>query len=325
MKFESFLTRAQDPLFWEERVVICFQANNYSFSFFYQLFKFLEQKKVFFAPLKKIHTDPFDHKKLVPLLSQGLLGSYHYYWLGDVASSMKEKDAPKAMEFLASNSGPNRIIFFLDDETVSAHKKVLRDIDIITIKSALMLEDFQRICTFFEQNLSEKKQLLVKKIFKQAGTLSLDFACILLGYLDLINVRFVDEFFAYIAPQFNVQPSLALLSENFFSRNAQSFFKTWSVVAGDYSEMFWIAYWSEQIWRAFHVINLMQQQDFSRAKKISYRLPFAFIQRDWKKFKPKQLLLLHEQLYTIDFSLKKGSTFCSLDFFYFTHFHNQAS
>ena len=73
--------------------------------------------------------------------------------------------------------------------------------------------------------------------------------------------------------------SLFTLSTYFFAKKAQLFFAEWKNIFGQYSEQFWIAFWSEQLWRAHHYVDYSKAKQFALAKKIGYRLPFTFMQR----------------------------------------------
>jgi hypothetical protein len=111
-----------------------------------------------------------------------------------------------------------------------------------------------------------------------------------------------------------------MLSEYFFAYDANNFFKLWSVIEKNYSEMFWISFWAEHLWRACCVINYLNLGDFAQAKRAGFRLPYTFINRDWKKHNIIKLKKLYCLLYKIDYLYKTGSPFCLFEFFYLSHF-----
>ena len=84
--------------------------------------------------------------------------------------------------------------------------------------------------------------------------------------------------------------------------------------------MFWIAFWTNKLFRAYYFIQFFKKKDFAQARSISYGLPFMFVKRDWQNFSLDQLSKYHDFLYTSDFKFKTGSTFYSLDLFYLNHF-----
>jgi hypothetical protein len=64
----------------------------------------------------------------------------------------------------------------------------------------------------------------------------------------------------------------------------------------------------------------MHQKQFVNAKKMSYRLPYSFINKDWQRVQIDELVECYEFLYQIDYAIKTGSTFCSLDLFFAHYF-----
>lgn len=94
----------------------------------------------------------------------------------------------------------------------------------------------------------------------------------------------------------------------------------------DYPAQFWIAFWSEQLVKAYGFVLYSQQKNYSAAKKISYRLPFSFTKTDWKKIDQHELVRAHHFLYFYDFHIKNGGTDRMFDLFYsnfFTGFYKK--
>jgi hypothetical protein len=118
-------------------------------------------------------------------------------------------------------------------------------------------------------------------------------------------------------------PSLSALTEAFFAKDAQRFFSLWSALEKEYPEIFWIIFWSDHVWRAYNVIQFLQEKNFVQAKRMSFRLPYSFINRDWQKNSPSELVQAYQNLYSIDFALKKGSSFTALDLFYVNYFNGK--
>ena len=86
----------------------------------------------------------------------------------------------------------------------------------------------------------------------------------------------------------------------------QQFFESWNSMSRDYSDLFWTTFWSEQLFKASAYISLNNGKNFLQAKRIAYRLPFSFIQKDWKMLKVHELAQAHNQLYAIDMNIKNG-------------------
>ena len=118
------------------------------------------------------------------------------------------------------------------------------------------------------------------------------------------------------APQGNATPvldrivapdySLFMLSTFFFGKKKKSFFALWLGVKDLYPEAFWTSYWSEQIFRAYGYSQYAKRQDFTKAKKIGYRLPFSFIQKDWRSVEQSALVKAHQSIYSADWHAKNS-------------------
>jgi hypothetical protein len=314
MEFDLFLKQAKMEDFWRNKNFFCFQTNKYSPFFFYTFFNYVWKKKLLPVVLKGSITRNISSVSILSLIGQGTLGERNFFWLGDIEKSVTDKNKKNVIKSLLSYLGPNVIAFFVNDDV-----KVKKS-DVIKVKNDITLKDFQQLEVFFDKSVKGKKLFFVKRIFSQIGTISLDFACMLFEYLDLLSDRYVDDFFSYLVSSLKYDESLRHLSGYFFSKNSSRFFKLWSSVYSNYSEMFWIAFWSEQIWRAYYVVLFLQNNDFISARKMGFRLPIAFLKKDWNLVSLSQLSKLHDFLYFIDFSMKKGSTFYSLDLFYCHHF-----
>jgi hypothetical protein len=117
--------------------------------------------------------------------------------------------------------------------------------------------------------------------------------------------------------------SLFTLSTYFFAKDARLFFPLWVRISHEYSPQFWVVYWAEQLWRAHGFLQLHKKNKKDDAKKIAFRLPFGFIQREWRNYSVRELRNAHAMMYEIDFRLKNGSDDYILDFFFSKFFTNQ--
>ena len=60
-----------------------------------------------------------------------------------------------------------------------------------------------------------------------------------------------------------------------------------------------------------------------QAKTMAFRLPFSFIQTDWKKYAPAELRAAHDFVYGMDHQLKNGGDAFCFDLFYSKFFSGQ--
>jgi len=317
MDFKTFLSAASTKEFWHSTQRFCFQGSAYPISFFTTLFAQAEAQHLLPVSLQKINLETLDKKNFKALLEQTILGSLTFYWFGDLDELGSDKATKELVEYLYSYQGPNIVGYFISADTKLPSKTKT---NIIAIETSLDLSMFYSLSTLLGFTFDKKKTDLIKKIFTANGTLTLDAACMLMNYMELMSTKFIDEFTPYILNLVGAQPSLAHLSEHFFAKNPEAFFTVWSKIENDYPPIFWIIFWSEQVWKAYHVIKYLHEKNFVNAKKMSFRLPYSFINNTWQKHSLEHLAQAYDNLYSIDFALKRGSNFYSLDLFYFNHF-----
>lgn len=326
INFVDFLKQSNKKEFWLERKVICFKGQDYPYLFFTNLFKFLENEKKLSVSYKNLLINSIDKIKLIGSLQQSFLGEINFYWLGEYKIAGTGENKFEFLKYLINYFGPNFISFFLNDEKIPAKlESEFKKITVINLDVEIDKSSFEKILKFYGICFDAKKINFLKKIFKQVSSLSLDKSYMLFQYLELVNTKFLDDFYEYLSFFITLEPSLFKLSQYFFSREKESFFKIWSKICNDYPQMFWISFWSEQIWKAYNIVKFLDQGKFAQAKSMSFRLPFMFIKQYWKNFSLNELESEHQFLYYNDFMIKKGSTFCGLDLFYFNHFMNKFS
>jgi hypothetical protein len=326
--FRAFLKQAKNTLFWEKNKVVCFKGRggDYPCLFFTQLFDFLEQKGILPAPRKNLFIDSTEKKNIFESLQQSFLGQRTFYWLSEYQFGKIEKGNKKELfDLLTHYNGENFVSFYLHVEKLTAQcKNNLKNMLVINIDEFVDKVLLNEILQLFDKKFDANKREFIKQIFKISQTLLWDKALLLVYYLELVNVRYLNEYQDYLFSLLvDLKPSLHLLAQHFFTKKPEQFFNIWSKVYQDYSEMFWISFWTSKIFRAYYFIQFAKQKDFAKARSVSFGLPSMFVKGDWQNFSLKQLSNYHTFLYTNDFKVKTGSTFYSLDLFYLNHFCNK--
>ncbi|MCF7799451.1 hypothetical protein K9L05_02350 [Candidatus Babeliales bacterium] len=323
MTLIEFLQKIKKEDFFLDKKILCFKGFTYPNIFFNKLINFIQNKKIISTDFKNLILKNLERKEVYSSLQQSFLGQQTFYWLSEFEFDLKNKKDLELLDFFTNYKGPNLAAFFLREENITTKTNfLLKKLTLIEIQEKYDKNFLYQILQFFELEFNIKKLNFIDKVIKQSNNLSLDSFCFLILYLDLINTKDLEQAYDYLIKIIaQVQPSLYLLSDYFFTRNSKGFFSVWEKIYQDYSEMFWIAFWSEQIWKAYYVIKFLKQNNFVLAKAVSYRLPFNFIKKDWKKFSLEELQNLHQLIYNIDFAVKNGSTFCLFDLFYFNHFY----
>jgi hypothetical protein len=317
INFQTFLQSLHNSQFWNSTSCFYFQGQEFPSLFFASLFELIMQKNILPSPFQRLPLHTTSKANIQANLAQSFLGSCNFYWLGHLDES--EKWHKEFGTELCSYNGPNVIAFFANNDLkISVSEKI----KIIQIEPLINLEQFNLLQAIFGNPLPERKSLFIKKIFKLQPSISLDIACMLINYIDLISIKMISPSEKYLIGLVSSQPSLTQLSEYFFAQNPEKFFDLWITLQNDYPDIFWITFWSEQIWRALHVIQYLDKKDFVNAKRMSFRLPYSFLKKDWQLYTKEQLAKHFEILYSADYTLKRGSTFPALDFFYVSHFQS---
>jgi hypothetical protein len=291
--------------------VICFTSTpatksvqeTYPLLFFSLLYNAIKSKSEQLISINMLDVEP---DSLTSQLSISFLGSRAVYWL----RAFHDLDAKKKQTWLKhihSYTGPHQLILF--NESVDWKDSEARSV--IELPAMVDSKQYAQLQTFFKPDLKTSK--FVTALFANRPAMSLDIACLMLEY-QAVSGAGTDEFMHQWLDKIVVsEASLFTLSQHFFAKSAKSFFQLWSKIGPEYPDVFWVSFWSEQLWRAHYFVKLCKEKDMVQAKKIAFRLPFSVIQRDWRKLDLDELRNAHQALYEFDFNLKHGATSDSLE------------
>ncbi len=332
MKLTEFLEQTKQKKSFQTKQVTCFIGNDYPYLFFTKLFSFLDKKQWLQSGYKVLNFESTEKKELQSSLSQTFLGNTSFYWLSNATVKSTDKKGTKLLQFITKYNGPHLVAFYLDktkgskflkNSNINISNGDISNVDIIEIDDDLNLTSIKKIFNFFEFKITNNKLELFNKIFSDKSShFNLDQVCILMQYFDLIGSKNTDEFVSYLSGIINqTSPSLNLLGKYFFENKPKQFFDVWSKTEKDYPDIFWISFWAEKIYRAYFVVKFLKDKQESKARSLSFGLPYMFLKRDWKSFSLNMLSNYHDFLYTNDFKIKTGSKFCFLDLFYLNHFN----
>lgn len=314
MKMRTFIQLCNNAEL-DTKPLIIFTGQDYQVLFFATLLEQL-RKRLDLAP-KTLSVTDTSFAQLQAQLSTTFLGQKHTWWCGNI-SALDAATKKKLIPFLLAYKGPHAVLSFiaLKDLPADADRR-----NVVNINDPLSPAERELLMGLLFDGLQWKHVLeLTSESYK---TMPLDTLVLLAQYRSVLgkNVQpFMQTWFEKIvAPD----ESLFTLSQWFFSRKPQHFYRTWHAVKDDYVPVFWTTFWSEQLWRAYYVIALRKQQRLNEAKQMAYRLPFSFLQRDWKNIKESELLLAHDFLTQADFSIKNGASELFLDVLYSRFFAKQ--
>lgn len=289
-----------------ESPIICFQGSDYPLLFFKSWFALVNGER----KIESLAHYDGSVDQLTGILQVTFLGLRNYYWLGNL-STMDARSRKKALTFLATYNGPHTVVFFLDDKDsfVPEHGCV------VAIPAQVEATAVATIAPVVSSMQNSRAVALCRAACTRAGGITLDQVILFAQYGLLLGARTNDFSDQWLSRMVKNQSSLFTLSQHFFARNKREFYSSWARLSSVYPEPFWISYWSEQIWRAYHFIRL-RTSDPAQAKKISYRLPFSFIKTDWSRIKAEELKKTQQLLYNADYAIKNSAKIGQLDLIY---------
>ena len=290
--------------------VIYFRGKaTYPLLFLSSLFSYLKKQDHY--AIESIDVQKHEHGMIKARLAMRFLGNQVIYWLRGL-HNLDSKSKRTWLTYLSSYQGPNTVLFFSTQEFKPSS---VQNVQIIEVPDEISLQEvYVLLAVFKNDGIENRLKFLINHVSCSHERVSLDTACMLVQYACIVsNMRaFCDTWLAHIVLP---KTSLFLLSQYFFAKKAQLFFTQLHKMTAQYSEPFWIAFWSDQLWRASMYTMLMKQKNSVEAQKVRFKLPFSFINYDWRRYEVAQLDAAHQFIYDIDYRFKNGSTF-ALDLFY---------
>ena len=277
--------------------VFCFVGKKYPALFFQQLLKLYKNNNqvIQFLDTHQLMEDA----SVRSMLEMSFLGTQMLYVLQDFAA-LDPKKQNALLQYFAVYKGPHTLQFFSEQPIVLKIPTVVLPHD---VDQQLFITLFTM---FFPEHQQKAKSSIIQTFFKKYTFCSLENACLLMNYVLVLGARSeqaVEELFEHL---FVPEKSLFVLSTYFFACQEKEFFAWWQLIKDDYPDVFWTTFWSEQLFRAYAYKELMQQKDMFQAKKCAFRLPFSFVQREWKQVTFAQLKKAHDTITTIDWNIKNG-------------------
>ena len=304
MELKEFFRQPTEAIA-DQSVVYFVHKDTYPLLFFASLLKRVDQ---LLAKITRLDVQEGAKQQVIAQLETSFLGSKQFFWLGDI-SSLSVKEQQWWREYLASYVGPNTILYSVNEQDAikEANGRAILLPEKVTARISRSLFKFLmgRLQPMDERRLDE--------LFMQTDFLELDASCLLFEYLQLLGQNTSLFLKKWLHRLVVPQASLFRLSQSLFAQQAMPFMRQWTQVKDYYPDQFWIAYWSEQFWRALWYCHFMQQKKVAQAKKIGYRLPFSFLQKDYRRYDTAFLKEMHRACYLLDDMLKHGGDSIGLD------------
>ncbi len=295
--------------------VILFSSKQYPVIFFSALLSQLRHKHQ--LDPKSILFDQLSSQALHAQLSTTFLGRSDLLWLGDLSSVEPAALKKQMLALVVSYQGPHRLIGCVHPDDKSVQMK-----GVISLDEDFSEYDRRALVTFLFPHIPSAVDA-VEKLVKGTRISSIDQLSMIAQYAGVVgkNVSLFSE--SWMKKISGPESSLFDLSSYFFGRKAEQFWHAWHLLKDDYAAPFWTTYWSEQLWRAHYVIKLYKENKITEAKQLSFRLPFSFLQRDWKNISAVELQRAHQFLYDGDYAFKNGGSEFFLEVFYATFLTKQ--
>lgn len=254
--------------------------------------------------LESINAAELDFALLRSSLETSFLGMNKWYWLS--LTELDERKQRQIVAYLNGYQGPHKLFIAADEEQIAS-------MTANTAMCVVMVPPHVTSVTFTEvahhlypSTLLKGISLFSAALFKRRLNIPLDTGCLLMHYATVLGTG-VPQFIAeWVDKIVLADTSLFTLSQYFFARDTQRFFTLWRSIKDDYPEVFWLTYWSEQLFRACIVVNLQRANNPVEAKKMSFRLPFSFMQKDWRLHSSSELKNAHNFVYAMDYKVKNG-------------------
>jgi hypothetical protein len=241
------------------------------------------------------------------------------FWLTQAHIDLTARETEQLYNIFKRATAQNRYFVYsptLDEKKIISPASVLA----IILPERCTQADASAVQQLLGIVLPPAKEAVVHEIMRQHERLTIDDVAMLIRYVSLTGVRDLPNARARLSELYQSDSSLFDLSSLFFAGKKKEFFSVWDQLYGNYPPVFWVSFWSDLVWRAYHFIMYQQNSKSAEAKKIGSRLPFNFVQQQWKTTNPERLLQAFHFLYEVDLRLKKSSEFCGLDLFFTRYF-----
>lgn len=263
---------------------------------FFNVYKtFCKEKGI---SLVSVHKESYDGiQQLFAELSMSFLGQSCCYWLGDI-SSYEASERKELSIFLQGYRGPHTLFLSTD--------QVIEGLPFIELPQYVD-KDF---VTNFYTIVSQHQPLFLSVRSK----CTFESVCQFLRYYVVLDNAHSD--IQQLYDRINAaEYSLFELSQYFFMKDQLRFKMLWSALDVHFSLEFWVIFWSEQLWQASLFIKQAAELGPLSGRKGITRLPFSFMQKDWKQYTTRELCAAHNFLYAIDYGSKNGYATHGLDLF----------
>lgn len=307
MSIKEFLAALNQGREFSE-AVFCFSGTAYSALFFASIVPLLARRLQ--LNLEYIEVD--EPATLMARLATLSISGNSFFWLGNSADC--EASAAGIMQALSAGDGyqgPHRVALFIESKK---EKSSLKGKSVVHISCDDEIDNsVLKLFGDLVHGSQEKWSLPRPNIALKGTRLTLDGACTIMRYQAFGDALWGAVEQRWLSRLLPGDQSLFTLAQAFLAQNEDQFVACWWDVGPLYPPEFWLVFWSELLWQAWIVITFARASSAPVDRRWTYRLPFSFLQRDWKRYQPRELVVAHNALYGADYALKCGGNECALE------------
>jgi hypothetical protein len=300
MDLVSFLHDSKAIDWWQRRTVVCGTGPVYPLLFFACFLEYFRNQAMGPVCILDLAQVPSDIASAQLMTS--FLGIRTYYWLKN-QDELEAKKRAYWHSFIQKYTGPNCLLLFSGRSLGYGSGQIIE----FEIPEYLDISSASPVLNALVPHESKLCSLVIRAVFKRRRKIMLDELCQLARYMRVAGSdleQFLEHWLDVIIV---AESSLFEVSKHLLSRNHKAFFRVWAVIGPQYGELFWVAYWSDIFWRAYHFSRLSSLGLHDQARQFAGRLPFNFIQGGWRTVALDDLKDALNYTYMLDVDIKNGS------------------
>lgn len=295
MQITEFINKLDMSPDWTGTSVLSIGYEQESPLFLANFLKYLKSK---FKSILSISAETLTLDQIKAQLEIAFLNNSSTYFIKDI-SELNPKLKSELLSYFANYTGPHKLIF-LDLVVPNSNYQFA-----VTVPAEIDPNLYRQLFNLFYPAIPFDTTFPTK-IFTQFESIPIESACLLMAYQVTMGKNGPQFFSSWFDKIISKELSTFTLSQYFFAKQASQFFAYWQQIKSLYPDEFWISYWSEQVWQAILFITRANASGILVAKQKASRLPFSFINKDWRQHTQQTLAAAHNGLYLIDHNIKNG-------------------
>lgn len=212
-------------------------------------------------------------------------------------------------QFLDRYNGPHCLLIIGAKTSLDSLDNRSSSMTIISVDAVITKKDCGAIMAFHNIPETPRIQHYIAMLSDHYAPLRYHIIAHFIRYAPVLTLSNKD-FMPWIEAIIPHEESLFTLSQLLFQKNSKRFFMQWHRIEHRYGLSFWVAFWSDQM---FHAALVVGHKGYGAPHEMrAMKLPFSFINYDWRMYTVDELKKAHAWLAKFDYGVKNG---CSADQF----------